>query len=334
MSIVKRMMLRPGRALLALCLILFANASYAAPPGMPFLYTGGHDLDSFRLWVLGHNPVYFTPSDAGWTAALAGENGPYSGIVVGERQKEYSLSAATSKKIADYVAAGGRVVVVNDHQASLNFLNGVFGYSATQRYGCYSDGSTAGNLQSPAAAVTTFAAGPSSVTNQSCTAGLDSAGIPGTARKLYTGYDFGQFEAARIRPSVISAPATTAVFASAFGKGRLVWMGWDFYDSSQTVLLASAKTGGTAKPDVSFDSPADDWYIVLDNALRFVAPNCTQQGITGSKLSLCKVACETVLSAPAQNAFLLIYSTAYRQTPYCSFMAPQKAPVAVPGSGI
>lgn len=305
MSLITKMLQRPGRFALALCLMFFANAASAAPT-VPFLYTGGHGLDDGILSALGYSHTDFTPNDAGWTAALAGNYGPFVAIMVGEEQGSYSLSLSTSKAIASWVSNGGRIIIASDHNSNRNFLNGVFGYSTTQRYGCYDADGVAGNLQATAAANTTFARGPAYVENGSCTSALNTASVPATARKLYTGTDIGD-----VGPvfSVIAGAPITAAFATAYGKGELTWTGFDY-------------CCGSPQGD-------EDWYIVLDSALKFVAPSCAAQGMTGTKLTVCQLTCDVTQSLSQQTTMLFAFNSIYKTTPYCSYLAPLRAPQAI-----
>ena len=306
MSLITKMLQRPGRFALALCLMFFANAASAAPPTVPFLYSGGHALNDGILSALGYSHTDFTPDDAGWAAALAGNYGPFVAIVVGEDQGENSLTLSTSKAIASWVSNGGRIIIVSDHNSNRNFLNGVFGYSTTERYGCYSDDSVAGNLQATAAANTTFAGGPAYVENSSCTSALNTASVPATARKLYTGTDSGGGE--NFFVPVPGAPVTAA-FATAYGKGKLTWTGFDY-------------CCGTEQGE-------QDWYIVLDSALKFVAPTCAAQGMTGTKLTLCRLACDAPQALSVQTPILMAFNSLYKTTPYCTYLAPLRTPQAI-----
>ena len=284
-----------ARIALSLVLLVSAGAANAAR----FLYTGGHSLDGPRVAALGHTYAVFTPNDAGWAAALAGTYGPFSAIVVGEASNSYSLTVATSSAIAAYVGAGGRVIVASDHNGSVGFLNAIFGYSAVVHYGCRSNGLVAASLQLSAVG-SSFAGGPTTVSNLSCTSAFTSASIPATSRNLYTGTDGGV--------------ATTLVFASGYGTGRLVWQGWDFFPR------------GTA-------GQQDDWYMVFDSSLKFTAASCTDQGFTGPRLTLCKQTCEVVQSPATQAGLIRLYTAIYRTAPFCSFVSPQRPPAAVVLSG-
>lgn len=283
-----------ARAILLVALLCSASAAYAGR----FLYTGGHSLDDARVAAIGHTYFEFTGDDAGWAAALAGEYGAFDAILVGENSGSNALSASTSSAIAAYVSNGGRVIVASDHNGNVGFLNAVFGYSATVRYGCYDDDSVAASLQSGAAG-TTFAAGPGTVGNLSCTSAFDSASVPASARKLYTGTD-------------ADAP-TTLAFAGGYGNGRLVWLGWDYC------------CGGS-------EAQNDDWYMVLDSSIKFVGATCA--GLSGGQLFLCRQICE-VRQTPTSLALMTkAYTTFFRSAPPCGgFVAPLRAPVAYDGNG-
>lgn len=283
-----------ARALLALALLCSASAAYAGR----FLYTGGHRLSDPRVAALGHTYATFVADDAGWATALSGGYGPFDAVLVGEASKRRALSASTSAAIAAYVSAGGRVIVVSDHRGAVGFLNAVFGYSTTVRYGCYSDGSVAGAIQAGAIG-TTFAGGPATVGNLSCTSAFNSASLPASARKLYTGTD--------------GVAPTTLAFAGGYGSGRLVWLGWDYC------------CGGTVRQ-------VDDWYMVLDSSIRFSGGTCA--GLLNGQLTLCRDICE-VRQTPATLAGLTkLYTIIFRSAPPCGgFVAPLRPPSAYDGLG-
>lgn len=282
-----------ARAALLLALLVSASTAYAAR----FLYTGGHSLDDPRVAALGHTYSEFVGDDAGWAAALGGAYGPFTAILVGENSGSRALSASTSSAIAAYVSAGGRVIVASDHNGNLGFLNAVFGYSTTVRYGCYDDDSVAASIQAGATG-TTFAGGPATVGNLSCTSAFDSASVPASARKLYTGNDAG-------------AP-TTLAFAGGYGSGRLVWLGWDYC------------CGGSVQQN-------DDWYMVLDSAIKFSGGTCA--GLFNGQLTLCRQICEVRQTPTTLASLTKLYTVIFRTAPPCGgFVAPLRAPSAYDGS--
>ncbi len=219
-----------------------------------------HALDQDRLEALGHTMSVFPPTDDGWAAALAGAYGE-GVIVVGECQEYFEISPETQGAISSYVNSGKKIVVIGDHYGSVEFINPTFGYSANVVYGCKSGEDLAGTL-TVAAAGTTFQNDPGELINLSCTSGLETASLPSGAKTFYAGeseyYGGGERTAARIgnaNPSDISTYPTSLVWANAYGSGTVAWLGYDF---------ACWGCG----PDGAYD---DDWYIVLDSALRYTA---------------------------------------------------------------
>lgn len=268
------------RAALLLSLAFSASAN-AAPPPVSFLYTGGHGLDDARVAALGRTYAEFTPDDAGWAAALAGVYGSFSAILVGEDSGSGSISPATQTAIASYVSGGGRIIVASDHDGNAAFLNSVFGYLTTVAYGCFDDDSVAGSLQAGAAG-TSFAGGPATVGNLSCTSALDIGSVPATARTIY------------------AAPGVALAFAGQYGSGRVVWLGWDYC------------CGGS-------EAQNDDWYLVLDSSIRFTGlfTTCAAQGYTGARLTLCRQICEIPQTPTKLAGLIKLYTAIYRTPPPC-----------------
>ena len=278
-----------ARIALSLVLLISAGAANAAR----FLYTGGHGLDDPRVAALGHTYAEFSADDAGWAAALAGTYGPFSAILVGEDSGSTPLTLATTTAIASFVSGGGRVIIASDHNANAEFMNAVFGYSTTIAYGCEDADNVAGTRQAGAVG-TSFAAGPAAVGNLSCTSALNSASVPASARKLYAG--------------TFNAAPTTLAFAGGYGTGRLVWLGWDYC------------CGGS-------EAQNDDWYLVLDSAIKFSGATCSS--LVGAQLTLCRQVCEVSQSPSTLAGLIKLYTAIYRVAPPCGGnVAPLRAPMA------
>lgn len=277
-----------ARVALLFALLFSASAAHAGR----FLYTGGHGLDNARIAALGHTYSEFPADDAGWTAALSGAYGPFDAIVVGENSGYTPLSLATTSAIASHVSSGGRVIVASDHNGNTGFINAIFGYATTLAYGCFDDDSVAGSLQ-PGAVGTSFAGGPTTVGNLSCTSALNSTSVPAAARTMYAG------------------PGTALAFAADYGSGKVVWLGWDYC------------CGGSVAQN-------DDWYLVLDNSIKFsgLFSTCAAQGFIGAKLTLCRQVCEIKQSPTALVGLTKLYTTIYRAPPPCSAAAVLRPPVA------
>ncbi len=266
-------------ARVALLLALVFSAD-AAHAGR-FLYTSGHAIDDARVSAIGHTYGTFTPDDAGWAGVFSGANGPFDAVLVGESASYYAISPATQSAIASYVSNGGRIIVASDHNGNVNFMNPIFGYATTIAYGCGYDDSVAGSLQ-PAASGSTFGGGPTTVGNLSCTSALNLASVPASARTIYAG------------------SGTSLAFAGNFGSGRVVWLGWDFC------------CGGSV-------AQVDDWYLVLDNSIKFTGffTTCSAEGFTGSKLTLCRQVCEVPQTAAKLASLTKLYTTTYRTSSPC-----------------
>jgi len=257
-----------GKSILTRCILAAAigvaassaqatNVIYADPNDC------GHSLDSGRLAALGHSLSNFNPDNDGWANALSGGLGE-GVIVVGECQAGFELSGATRTAIQNYVSAGKKLIIIGDHQGSLSFLNPTFGYAANLVYGCKSDDGIAATITA-AAAGTIFANGPNVVRNASCTSGLELASLPPSARTLYAGESYyGGGDDRPAAKSTANSPQldiltpTSLVWTNAYGSGTLAWLGYDFYEGVN-------------------ETTKDDWYIVLDNALRY-----TYTAFTGS----------------------------------------------------
>jgi len=245
------------------------------------LYSGGaHALDNARVLGLGHTSATFADNDAGWAGVFSGANGPFDAILVGENSAR-SLSTGTKTAIASYVSAGGRIIVASDHAGNIAFMNSIFGYATTLNYGCLDNESVAGTLQSGDTA--TFAAGPPNVKNLSCTSALNLASVPSGAKSIYSG------------------AGTSVAFAANYGSGRFVWLGYDYYSQSATA------------------TNIDDWYLVLDNSIKFTGlfTTCAAKGYAGARLSLCRQVCEVPQTMTKLAGLVQLYTRTYGTAPPC-----------------
>lgn len=270
-----------ARAVLLLALVLCASSANAAR----FLYTGGHGLDSTRVSAIGHTYTEFAGDDAGWATAFSGGYGAFDAIMVGEAAGYYAISPSTQASIASYVSNGGRVIVASDHNGNVNFMNPVFGYATTVNYGCMDDESVAGAKQ-PGAAGTTFGGGPPTVSNLSCTSALNLASVPAGAQTIYAG------------------AGTSVAFGADYGSGRVVWLGYDFCCSYGLADSAMKQ---------------DDWYLVLDNSIKFTGlfTTCAAKGYAGAKLTLCRQVCEVPQTLTKLAGLVQLYTKTYRTAPPC-----------------
>lgn len=254
-----------ARAMLVAGLAMAAGSAQAAH----FLYTGGHELDEGSLAALGHTYTTFCQDETCWNDALSGEYGAFSAIVFGE---EASVpSEAVQSAINSYVAGGGKLIFINDHSGHVKDLNWLFDYDTELVYGCKDGEDVAATLQAAAAAGTAFEGGPAELANISCTAALETASLPAGAKAFYTGesdYEYSEKPAggaaAGASPQVSWAP-TSLAWANAHGSGNVVWLGWDFCYCLDD-RPASSGSVGIAADSISI---RDDWYVVLDNALKY-----------------------------------------------------------------
>jgi hypothetical protein len=231
-------------ALLAIC----ALAVPALASASRVLYASGHGIDASRLSTFGGNTLTATfdgCSDSEWASALARTD--FDVLIVGEDAPRCGipLSADTLTAIANYVRAGHPYIQTGAHSDEAGFMNAVFGFSTTVASDTENDG-LFGTLQ-PSASGTPFAGGPPTLTDPSETVLL--SGTPGTT--IYAG------------------PEGTWVFLTKVGLGKLVYVAWD---------LCGEAEGGCGNPS----SVEDDWYRVLDPAIRYTTA-FTIDGITRNK---------------------------------------------------
>lgn len=253
--------LKCGMALAMMAACGGANAAH-------FIYTGGHPLDDGRIAALGHTYTYACfPADEDdrgkaapgtstpqfteecWLAVLNGEFGSFNAIAFGENGSVPNETVAAA--IRAYLNGGGKVIGIDDHNGQTDFYNDTLLLSTFAAYTCREDDSIAGTITA-AVAGTSFAIGPNEVRNASCTSGLATSSLPAGAKTFYAGESIPEApKPATSSPQVISV-ATSLVWANAYGTGTLIGLGWDYCcaDSEKTT---------------------DDWYIVLDNALKYSA---------------------------------------------------------------
>jgi hypothetical protein len=232
---------RPRRFALLLSLGLLAVLSIALPASASaarVLYASGHPIDASRLATFGGHTVvdpgvdgFDGCSDSEWATALSRTD--FDILVVGEDAARCGppLSADTLTNIGNYVRGGKPIIISGAHEDEDDFMNTVFGFSTTN-VSDTSDEALTGTLQSGAAAGTLFADGPATLKDPSATELL--SGTPGTA--LYSG------------------PEGAWVFRANVGSGMVTYLAWDL----------------CGEPDDCGNTPSveDDWYRVLDRAIR------------------------------------------------------------------
>jgi len=228
-----------------LVILLFTFSANAA---IIYVDPGDHSSDYLTvLSGLGYSYTTFNSyDDASWATAVAAADV----ILVGERHFIYSsTSAFTHAALGTFVSSGGTFV---GHSAYSTLgmdelFNAAFASSiAFSTYGC--TGTVADSLNVVAAAGTSFAGGPATIDDPSCTFSVSSSSLPAGALDIY------------------NDGANTSVFASGFGSGAYSYLGWDF-----CVACASAE-----------DTTA--WTSVLDSAINFKAtsvPESTSIALLG-----------------------------------------------------
>ncbi len=209
---------------LALAIPAFASADRV-------LYASGHPIDTARLSKFGGHTLTATfdgCSDSEWASALARTD--FDVLIVGEdAPHQCTLSPDTLAAIRNFVSAGHPYIETGAHGDEADFMNAVFGFSATNVSNTENQGLT-GTLQ-PSANGTQFAGSPATLTDPSETNLL--TGTPGTP--IYTG------------------PEGTWVFTVPFGAGTVTYLGWD--------LCGEPDDCGNTLSD------EDNWYRVLDHAI-------------------------------------------------------------------
>ena len=191
------------------------------------------DLVSF-----GHNVTDFVgTSDAVWAAAL----GAAQVIVIPELELATlapALSATTLALINDFVTGGGNLVISGDpNSLAPVFLNSTFGFSVTYSGDFFFDTST---LNAAAAAGTTFAAGPSPLTNSNGAYALDVASLPTDSVAIYT---------------TNSAPTAATVMTVPVGFGNATYLSYDWWfaqDADWAKILNAAVLARPATREVAF----------------------------------------------------------------------------------
>jgi hypothetical protein len=211
-------------ASLALALPAFASADRV-------LYASGHPIDTARLSKFGGHTLTATfdaCSDSEWASALTRTD--FDVLIVGEDAPNVcSLSPDTLTAIRNFVSAGHPYIQTGAHGNEADFMDAVFGFSATNESNTENGGLTGTLL--PSAAGTQFAGSPATLTDLSETSLL--SGTPGTP--------------------IYSGPEGTWVFTTPFGAGTVTYLAWDL----------------CGEPDDCGNPPndEDDWYRVLDHAI-------------------------------------------------------------------
>ncbi len=195
--------------------------------------TGGSGSEGLTiqssLTNLGYNVITFT----GYTATHFTNAAASANIILIPEQEKGSLfnalDASAQTQLANLINAGGGFII-NGGSNDISLLNGVFGYALT------SGSSGTATLNNIVASGTSFAGGSATLPVNSDTKKVGN--LPTGALNLYS--DGG---------------TDSTVFASNYGAGKIVYLGWDWYDASPL----GATNGG--------------WLNVLDRSVQFVNTN-------------------------------------------------------------
>jgi len=201
---------------------LFMNSSYVDTG------TEGANLQT-TLTNLGHTVTTFTGiSAAAFTAAGAG------GAIIFFPEMEMgnlfsALDAPAIAALQGFVSGGGGLIQANYFVANRNLANGLFGYALSQTGNL----GVATSLNAGAAAGTPFAGGPATLPAANAVEGILTSSLPGGALNLY------------------SSGLSTSVFATTYGSGRYVYLGYDWFggqvaDWSNVTDRAVAYAGSAA----------------------------------------------------------------------------------------
>jgi hypothetical protein len=145
-----------------------------------------------------------------------------------------ALGAGARTAIAAFVNAGNTLVVQYSTRA-ITLMNTIFGLTITPGAGA------APYTLAPAAVGTPFAGGPASVANLSATSLLEDTSLPGGSQVIYR------------QPSTNDA----AVAVIPRGTGRIVFMGWDWFEAPPLGTGVSNLAAGV------------DWLEVLRRAVSY-----------------------------------------------------------------
>lgn len=219
-------------------LSLAAIYTSSAQAGGIYIDGGDHNSDYLaRLTALGYTYTGFNSyGDASFMNAIANADT----IIVGERHNVAgALSASTEAALSAFVAGGGKFIGSSAYSTGSGMdelFNSSFGTSLVYSgIGC--SGTISDTLNTAAAAGTTFAGGPATLDDPSCTFSVASSSLPTGALDLY------------------NDGTNTTVFAQDYGSGAYVYLGWDF-----CVVCSSAA-----------DTAA--WTSVLDSAIKYNGSN-------------------------------------------------------------
>ncbi len=246
-------------------IVVFDNGAYVDTVGGP---SSESDTVQASLTALGHTVTTFTGiADTDFATALAGKDI----LLIPETEVgdlNAALSPAARTVIANFVAGGGGLIKNGHRTRDEDLLDSIFGFSLTSvTLPTNSDG---GSLTA-AATGTPFAGGPASLIAFSATASLGAASLPPGSLALYQ-----------------NATGVT-VARMTYGAGRIVFLGWDWYDAAP---LGTADSGwlnvlDAATNDVGIcsqsptDTDGDGVVDVCDNCPAAYNPSQTDCDLDG-----------------------------------------------------
>lgn len=203
----------------------------------------------------GHTVTNFTGTTAAaFTTGLSGN----TILVIPELQNGdlgAALPPAARTVISNFVSVGGGTVQVHGGTGGLkdvNFMNAVFGYTLVPGGFAFSS-----LTRTAAAASTPFASGPASLVNNSAVTLVTSASLPAGAVNVYTP----------------DAGVNSGMFTVNFGAGRVVFMGWDWFnappqgvaDGGWLSLAALVSTASAIPPVGTLTAipTLSEWSVIL-----------------------------------------------------------------------
>ena len=177
--------------------------------------------------------------------------GTHSFLLVPELEKGnlyQSLSASDTSAIRNYVEMGGKLIVSNDASGrGLELLNGLFGWSIL--IGSRSSSSTP--LNTAAAAGTSFALGPATLSYASGLYVASLSTLPSNTDVMYSYQD------------------EAWVFRAKYGYGSVIFLGFDWYASSRTQWYQVLSNALSYRPGMSLplSIPATSKCAMATNSL-------------------------------------------------------------------
>lgn len=219
--------------------ILAANVSLFYDPAYVRMDRANNVLQSLQR--LNHNVSTFTGTDeASWLAAttnadaLVVPNPVWTPVLVND------LSPAAKNVLMNYVSEGGRFISHGAHYGRGTDLLYIFGYRVSGFQTIY--GST--YLNGNGAQNTSFFSGPSVLPRLPSTFPLIASSLPANAMQIY-----------RTEPIYRNDYTLCDVMAAPYGKGSLVYLGWEW------LVYSGIDMQGV-----------DTWEQVLDRAIAFTHP--------------------------------------------------------------